>query len=170
MYEMRRSLSSFPILFLIGLGPAEELADRADVSRHRVVFTGETIGSDEHNRAEMKDAVQRSDSGLEGTTYLKVMSGVPGGRTSVRPTSIEFAIAPVENDKPSSGRSIVIKSNEQGNFKVSLPPGKYWLGPKGKALDPNNYVPGSSSVSEEIVVVEQGASTKIDVFQVGYAP
>lgn len=127
-------------------------------------------GSHGNNRPEMKDAVQKSDSGLEGTTHFKVMSGVPGGRTSVRLASIEFAIAPVENDKPSYSRSVFIKSDEQGNFKVSLPPGKYWLGPKGKALDPVNYAPASFSVSEETVVVKQGTFTKIDLFQVGYAP
>jgi hypothetical protein len=118
----------------------------------------------------MKDAVQKSDSGLEGTTHFKVMSGVPGGRISVRPASVEFAIAPVENDKPSYSRSVFIKSDEQGNFKVSLPPGKYWLGPKDKALDPTNYIPGSFFVSEELVVVKQSTFTKIDLFQVGYAP
>ena len=118
----------------------------------------------------MKDAVQTSDSGLEGNTHSKIMSGVPGGLTSVRPASVEFAIAPVENDKPSYSRSVFIKSDEQGNFKVSLPPGKYWLGPKGKALDPVNYAPASFSVSEETVVVKQGTFTRIDLFQVGYAP
>jgi hypothetical protein len=118
----------------------------------------------------MKNAVQTSDSGLEGTTHLKVMSGVPGGRSTERPASVEFAIAPIENDKPSYSRSVFIKSNEQGKFKLSLPPGKYWLGPKSKALDPLNYSPGSFSVSEEIVVVEEGTFTKIDLFQLGYAP
>jgi hypothetical protein len=170
MYDMRRSLSFFPILFLVSLGPAEKFADTSDVSRDRCVLTSEANGSDEFSRAEMKNAVQGSDSGLEGTTHFKVVSGVPGGRTSVRPASIEFAIAPVENDKPSYSRSIFIKSDEQGKFKVSLPPGKYWLGPKGKALDPINYAPSSFSVSEETIVVKQGIFTKIDVFQLGYAP
>lgn len=123
-----------------------------------------------HNRPEMKSAVHAYDSGLEGTSHSKVVSGVPGGPTTGGPASIEFAIAPIENDKPSYSKSIFVRSDKQGKFKVSLPPGKYWLGPKGKALDPINYAPGTFSVSEEIVVVEQGAFTKIDLFQLGYAP
>jgi hypothetical protein len=115
-------------------------------------------------------AVQSSDSGLEGRTYFKVISGVPGGGTSSRPASIEFAVAPVENDAPSYSQSIFMKSDELGKYKIPLRPGKYWLGPKDKALDPVNYIPASVSVSEETVVVKQGTFTKTDVFQVGYGP
>jgi hypothetical protein len=158
------------VFFMEPSGLGKEFAEAGNVSRTTSVPTADATGSDEYSAPGMKDPVQRSDSGLEGTTHLKIVSGVPGGRTSVRPASIELAIAPVENDKPSYSRSIFIKSDEQGKFKVSLSPGKYWLGPKAKALDPNNYVPGSFSVSEETVVVEQGRFTKIDLFQLGYAP
>jgi hypothetical protein len=161
----------FECLFFIELaGLGKEFAEASNVSQTTRVLTAEAAGSDAYNASGMKAPVQRSDSGLEGTTHFKIMSGMPGGRTTARPASVEFAIAPVENDKPSYSQSIFIKSDEQGNFKVSLPPGKYWLGPKDKALDPVNYVPRSFSVSEEVVLVEQGTFTKIDVLQVGYAP
>jgi hypothetical protein len=161
----------FQILFFSGLFLlSEKLAHIGDVLPRLRVLTDKVNCSSGYHTAQMKDAVQASDSGLEGNTHSKVMSGVPGGKTSVRPASVEFAVALVENDKPSYSRSIFIKSDEQGKFKISLPPGKYWLGPKGKALDPINYAPGSFSISEELVVVRQGAFTKIDLFQVGYAP
>jgi hypothetical protein len=161
----------FEGLFFLDLSPlGKKFAQACYFPRTSPVLTGAVRHPDGDKRAGMKDTVQRSDSGLEGTTHFKVMSGVPGGQPSGRPASIEFAIAPIDNDQPSYSRSIFIKSDEQGNFKVSLPPGKYWLGPKGKALDPVNYAPASFSVSEETVVVKQGTFTKIDLFQVGYAP
>jgi len=115
-------------------------------------------------------AAKTSDSGFEGTTHWKVMSGVPGGQTTGGSASIEFAIAPVENDRPSYNKAVFVKSDNEGRYKIFLPPGKYWIGARDKALDPNNYVPRSSSVSEDIVVVEPGRFTKIDVVQVGHAP
>jgi hypothetical protein len=141
-----------------------------DVSRTTPILAGEMIRSDRSSTDNMKNIVQSSDSGLEGTTHFKVISGVPGGRTTAQPASIEFAVAPIENDAPSYNQSMLVKSDELGKFKILLPPGKYWLGPKGKALDPINYAPASFSVSEETIVVKQGTFTKIDVFQVGYAP
>jgi hypothetical protein len=101
---------------------------------------------------------------------VKIVSGIPGGQIIADPASVEFAIAPVENDKPSYSRSIFIKSDDKGKFRVSLPPGKYWLGPRGKASDPTNYTPSSISVPEQIVTVTQGSFTKVDIYQTGYAP
>lgn len=118
----------------------------------------------------MKDAVQAYDSGLEGTTHSKVVSGVPGGPTTGGPASIEFAIAPIENDSPSYKKAVFVKSDKAGKYKISLPPGKYWIGPKAKALDPINFTAGAFSFSEKIVVVEQGTFTQVDLFEVGYAP
>ena len=117
-----------------------------------------------------KEAVEVSGSGLEGVTQSKTMGGLPEGSPVIRRVSIEFAIAPIENEKPSYSRSVVVKSDGQGNFKISLPPGRYWVGPKGKAMDPAKYVPGPVSVSENVVVVEKGSFTKIDVFELEFAP
>lgn len=157
-----------PILFdqarlaLTGMAPA--------VSRTTPILSGEMIKFAASSTDRINKVVQSPDSGLEGTTYFKVISGVPGGRSTAQPASIEFAVAPVQNDAPSYSKSIFVKSDEAGTFKISLLPGKYWLGPKGKALDPVHYAPASFSVSEETVEVKQGAFTKLDLFQVGYGP
>jgi hypothetical protein len=118
----------------------------------------------------MRTAVHTVDSGLEGNTHSKVMSGVPGGPTTGGPASIEFAIAPIENDAPAYRKALFVKSDKAGKYKISLPPGKYWIGPKAKALDPINYAAGAFSFSEKIVVVEQGTFTHVDLSEVGYAP
>ncbi len=172
---MRKNWSVAYLLFqcvffsgLLNLG--EKLAHASNVLPTVRGLSDRANCSHAYNRGQMKDAVHAYDSGLEGTTHSKVVSGVPGGPTTGGPASIEFAIAPIENDRPSYNKAIFVRSDEEGKYKVSLPSGKYWLGPKAKALDPINYAPGSFSVSEEIVVVEQGTFTKIDVFQVGYAP
>jgi hypothetical protein len=120
--------------------------------------------------ATAKGAVQRSDSGLEGTAHSKVMSGMPGGPTTGGPGSIEFAVAPIENTVPSYQKAVFVKSDKAGQYKISLPPGKYWIGPRAKALNPVNYDPGPFSFSEKTVVVEQGTFTHVDVFEIGYAP
>jgi len=140
------------------------------VLRTTPILSGEMIKSAASSTDKMKNVVQSFDSGLEGTTHFKVISGVPGGRSTAQPASIEFAVVPIQNDAPSYREAIFVKSDELGKFKIPLRPGKYWLGPKDKALDPVNYVPGSFFVSEEIVQVEQGTFTQIDLFQVGYGP
>src|SRR5262245_60758452 len=63
------------------------------------------------------------NSGIVGTTSSLVVSGVPGGPTTGGPTSVEFAIAPVQADKPIYEKAIFVKSDAQGMFKVELPPG-----------------------------------------------
>src|SRR5712692_2759738 len=90
-----------------------------------------------------KRAVDAYNSGLKGTTSSIVMGGVPGGQATGRPTSIEFAIAPIEGDKPAYDKAIFVESDRQGKYEVALPPGKYWIGPKAKALDPVHYRPGA---------------------------
>jgi hypothetical protein len=114
--------------------------------------------------------VDASNSGINGTTSSMVQSGMRGGPTTGGPTSIEFAIAPFEGNQPAYHQAIFIKSGQQGNYEVALPPGKYWIGPKARALDPMNYVPGPMSFSEKVVVVTEGAFTHIDLSEVGYAP
>jgi hypothetical protein len=109
-------------------------------------------------------------SGIKGTTSSMVVSGVQGGETTGGPASMEFAIAPIENTTLTYSKAIFVRSDNQGKFKITLPPGKYWIGPKAKALDPVHYVPGTVLFSEEVVVVEEGVFTQVDLSEVGYAP
>ena len=115
-------------------------------------------------------ASQAYSSGLEGTTHSTVMSGVPGGQPTGGPASMEFAIAPVEDGKPTYGKAIVVRSDREGKYKVALPPGRYWIGPKAKALDPAHYRPRAVVFRELEAVVTEGTFTRLDLSQVGYAP
>jgi hypothetical protein len=111
-----------------------------------------------------------TNSGIRGTTSSIVKSGMPGGPTRGGPTAMEFAIAALEGGRPAYHRAILIKSDEHGKYEVPLPPGKYWIGPKAKALDPVNYVPNAISFSERVVVVKEGTFTPVDLSAVGLAP
>jgi hypothetical protein len=117
-----------------------------------------------------KRIVEAHNSGLKGTTTSVVVSGIPGGQRTRRPTSIEFAIAPIEGGKPAYHKAIVVKSDHQGAYTVALPPGAYWIGPKAKALDPINYRPGVVVFPEQEAVVKAGVFTQLDLVEVGYAP
>src|SRR5262249_2162888 len=108
--------------------------------------------------------------GLKGVTSVIVPSGIPGGPTTGGPTSTEFAIVPMPDDRPEYQKAIFVKSDQQGKDEVTLPPGKYWLGPKAKAIAPASYLPGSIDISERVVVVQEGVFTDIDLLGVGYAP
>jgi len=110
------------------------------------------------------------DSGIKGTTSGGVMSGVEGGGSTVRPGSLEFAIAPIEGDITAYDKAIFVTSEADGTYKVVLPPGTYWIGPKWKALPPFNYTSGPVAFSEKVAVVKEGAFTQIDLSEVGYAP
>lgn len=109
-------------------------------------------------------------SGIKGTTRSLVVSGVRGGETTGGATSMEFAIAPVENDSPSYSKAIFIKSDEEGKFEVALPPGEYWIGPKAKALDPVNFVTIPTSFSEMIVVVTEDVFAQVEISLTMAAP
>lgn len=162
------------MLFLSGAQESfissEKVAHASNVLQRIGVLTDTANYSHAYSRAQMKDIGHTYDSGLEGTTYSKVMSGVPGGATTGGPASIEFAIAPIENDSPSYKKAVFVKSAKDGKYKISLPPGKYWIGAKAKSLDPINYASGAFSFSEKIAVVEEGTFTQVDLFEVGYAP
>lgn len=95
---------------------------------------------------------------------------MPGGETTEELASIEFAIAPVEAGEPAYGKAMFVRSDAQGLFQVELPPGTYWIGPKAKALDPVQYVPGADLLPETVVVVEDGAYAPVDLVITGYAP
>ena len=109
-------------------------------------------------------------SGLKGITSSIVRSGVPGGPTTGAPTSVEFAIAPMQGDSPAYQNAIFVKSDRQGKYEVALPPGRYWIGPKAKALDPKNYRPHAVMFFEKLVVVQEGSFTEVDLLEEGYAP
>jgi hypothetical protein len=109
-------------------------------------------------------------SGLRGITSSRVMSGVPGGPTTGGPTSVEFAIAPVQGDRPAYQNAIFVKSDKQGKYEVALPPGRYWIGSKAKALNPVNYRPSAVVFSEKEAVVKEGLFTQLDLVEIGYAP
>lgn len=115
-----------------------------------------------------------SNSGLRGTTTFMTLGGMPmgmnGGWPTAWPTSIEFAILPIANDSPTFNKATFVKSDDQGKYEVVLSPGKYWVGPKAKALDPVNYNPGAVSFSEQVVIVKEGAFTQLDLQVIGYAP
>jgi hypothetical protein len=109
-------------------------------------------------------------SGLRGITSSMVRSGVPGGPTTGGPTSVEFAVAPMQGDSPAYQNAIFVKSDKQGKYEVALPPGRYWIGPKAKALDPKNYRPHAVMFFEKVVVVQEGSFTEVDLLEEGYAP
>jgi len=117
-----------------------------------------------------KRGIEADKSGLKGMTSAIVRSGVPGGQTTGGPRSMEFAIAPIEENRPAYHKAIFVKSDQQGNYEVALPPGKYWIGSKAEALDPVNYRPGVMVLSEQVTVVKEGEFTRIDLVEVGYAP
>jgi hypothetical protein len=128
-------------------------------------------------RTDRKDAVETEkyasdayNSGLKGTTKTVVMSGVPGGQNTERPVSIEFAIAMVKDDKPEYHKAIFVRSDQNGQYKIALVPGRYWIGPKAKALDPVGYIPTDASFSEKMAVVKEGVFIQIDLSETRYAP
>ena len=128
-------------------------------------FTGQQVAMETE-----KHVMEANKSGLKGTTSAIVRSGRPGGQTTGGPRSVEFAIAPIEKNRRAYNKAILVKSDQQGNYEVALPPGQYWIGPKAKALDPVKYRPGAMEVAEQEIVVKAGEFTRIDVVEVGYAP
>ena len=63
-----------------------------------------------------------------------------------------------------------LASNDDGSYALSLPAGKYWIGPPAKARAPENYMPGAVAVVERTVVVQEQARTHLDVLEIGNAP
>jgi hypothetical protein len=116
------------------------------------------------------NTVATENSGIKGVTSSFIASGVPGGSLDGGPSSIEFAIAPVKDDRPEYRKVIFITSDERGKFEVALPSGKYWIGPKEKALDPETFDPGIVSFSEVITDVREGFFTEVELTQIAYTP
>jgi hypothetical protein len=117
-----------------------------------------------------KRGTEVTTSGLKGTTSVIVRSGIPGGQTTGGPRSVEFAVVPIEEGKPVYHKATFVKSDQQGNYEVALPPGQYWIGPKAKALDPVHYRPGALELAEQVAVVKEGEFTRLDLVEEGYAP
>jgi hypothetical protein len=115
------------------------------------------------------NTVSPYNSGLKGVTSTFVASGVPGGGMEGGPASIEFAIAPVKDDGPEFSQAIFVTSDEQGKYEVALPVGKYWIGPKDKALNPETFYP-TVSFTEVITDVTEGVFTEVDLTRIAYAP
>jgi len=116
-----------------------------------------------------ENVVPSKGSGLRGITRSMVRSGIPGGPTTGGPASVEFAIAPLQDDHAEFQNAIFVTSSSQGKYEVALPPGRYWVGPKAKALDPENFRPSAMTLSEEVVVVRE-SFTELDLLEMGYAP
>jgi hypothetical protein len=113
---------------------------------------------------------QQLVSGIEGTTIAVVMSGIPGGPRQVVRKALEFAIAPIEEEQPMYHLAQFVTSDEHGDFAIRLAPGRYWIGPKAKAIDPQNYFPTVCVFQEQIVNVRADAITKSDLTQECFAP
>ena len=112
------------------------------------------------------------NSGIRGITSSFFSGGLPESGRAGGPTSLEFAIAPIEGEEPAYGKAIFITSDATGKYEIVLPPGKYWVGSKRKALspDPINYTSGAVGFVEQEVVVKEGAYTKVDISQFAAAP
>jgi hypothetical protein len=113
------------------------------------------------------------NSGLKGKTISIVYGGAEHARAIERTYSMEFAIAPVDDGNPVYEKAILVKSDEQGKFEVALPPGKYWIGPKKKALDQKSFessAKGPMIFREKVVAVKKDGFTHVDVILEGYAP
>jgi len=134
-----------------------------------IFFTLTTVNSS-HPDSDGRQTIGYKESGLKGTTISRVVSGVPNGRTTERPTSVEFAIAPIEGGTISYQKGIFVTSDSQGQYRIALPPGSYWIGPKAKAMNPTNYRPRAKVFAEKEVVVKEGVFTEVDLLEVGYAP
>lgn len=110
------------------------------------------------------------NSGLEGTTRSEVISGMPGGMTTGHPASVEFAIAPLEGGKPALAKAIFVHSDRDGKYRVTLPPGEYWIGSKRKALGATNLPPSAVEFRETKAVVTEDVFAHLDLLQISYAP
>lgn len=151
----------------------------SDTSCKKASYNDLSLIPDRESIVEDKKHTQQSDlprvankrhSGLKGKVRSRMVSGMPGGQMRSRPISMEFAIAPIENDQPVYSKAIVVKSDVYGNYEVVLPPGTYWVGPKAKALDPTRYSRQALLFPERRVKVQEGLFTRVDLLQSGYAP
>lgn len=113
---------------------------------------------------------QKGHPNLKVATLFKVIGGIPDTETPPRKIRLEFAIAPMMDNHPLLDEARIVSSDENGEFEINLPPGRYWIGPKGRAVDRDRYDPGGSEVQQMIVEVEADGMTRVDLFRMDYAP
>ena len=142
---------------------------RASIYEVNVTLDNKQMPTDRKAAAE-NYTMDTYSSGLKGATIIMVLSGVPGGKNTERAMSLEFAVAPVEGNEPKYDQATFVKSGQDGQYRVVLRPGRYWIGPKAKALDAEHYIPSMGSFTEKIVTVTEGVFTQIDLSEIRYAP
>lgn len=107
---------------------------------------------------------QAYDSGfLEITTIYKELSPIPSGKNQEKRISIEFGIVPIQDDKLIYDQMIVIRSNDQGQSLIELPPGKYWIG--GTQNTQNFTAP--IQIRGKAVTVHPNSFTQIKLWEIG---
>jgi hypothetical protein len=135
---------------------------------------GDGLGSDSSVPALCARADRQTglngDPNLRVTTLFKVVGGMPDMESPQRKIRLEFAIAPMKGIRPLLDEAVIVSSDESGEFQIELPPGRYWIGPKGMAVDPDRYDPGRSEIQQMIVEVEADSLTRVDLLQIDYAP
>lgn len=127
-----------------------------------------SLNHDAENGAEISER-NVYESGLQGMTILKVISGLPQGYHTEDAVSMEFGIAPMNDGKPQFQKMIIVKSDARGKYSILLPPGMYWIGPKEGHSELKPYDPSPVYLQEKIVIVEANAMTHVDVVELGSA-
>jgi hypothetical protein len=116
----------------------------------------------------------QENSGLRGQTMLIVGSGAEYGEASKSILSLEFAVVPIDGETAQFDTAKYVKSDPDGTFQLILPPGKYQIVSKEKALNPEEFKNirrrPPIRVVEQTVFVQAGAFTEVDVIQSGPAP
>ncbi len=88
--------------------------------------------------------------------------------------SMEFAVVPIDGETTRFSAAKYVTSDQDGTFRVVLPPGKYRIVSKEKALNPEKFRRMRRRpplmVREKTVFVQAGAFTDVDVVHSGEAP
>ena len=105
-----------------------------------------------------RQVVMNEHPNLRITTLSKVIGGMPDMESPQTKIRLEFAIAPMKGIRPLLVEAVIVSSDENGEFQIELSPGRYWIGPKGMAVDPDRYDPGGSEIQQMIVEVKAGDS------------
>lgn len=133
-------------------------------------------GSIEGNSPSLAQAggATQENSGLRGRTIVIVGSGAKYGRASKRILSMEFAVVPIDGETTKFSAAKYVISDQDGTFQIILPPGKYRIVSKRKALNPDKFRRMRRRpplmVVEKTVFVQAGAFTDVDVVHSGQAP
>lgn len=130
-------------------------------------FNADILGSE--MAIELNDNTYDKDaynSGLEVTTIYKILSPIPNGESHEWKRSVEFGIAPIEDGETVYEKMIVANSDDQGRYRIKLPPGKYWIGGKEKEID----FKAPLHIQEQIITVNPNSFTQVKLFEIGAAP